>query len=247
MMRTLSHGAMAVVLVIVATGCQGGSPTTPAETRPPSAGGTPALPSNAIAYEVTGTVIDDRGVPVVGAEVTMRHYLEGHIRSPSVRTDAAGGYTIAFTANPWTGGGGGAATAEVRADGYDWYNRTIQPVNPRIENFRLQPITRVTAGDSVVVSVTSENGDCHGWLYGPCGRLRVVTPAGGSVTVEAVATEQGATPPALEVCCVAGNEVYGNPVTLSVTAGMELWVEVGQSRDANPSRSVLVKTSREPF
>lgn len=84
----LSCSVVAVVLVIFAAGCKGGGPTTPT--------GTPR-PSNGEAFEVTGVVTDDQGVPVAGAEVTMSH-LAGR---PSVRTDASGGYTIGFTSNPF--------------------------------------------------------------------------------------------------------------------------------------------------
>jgi hypothetical protein len=244
---TKTRGVIAVMVAVLAAACQGGSPTGPATTSLAQTGATSPAPSNRIAIEVTGRVTDAGGIPIVGAEVTMRHYFGGQTRSPSVQTDASGSYTLTFTADPLGGNAGGAARAEIRADGYDWYNRTVPAVSAGVENFRLQRITRVTAGGSAVVSVTSENGDCLGWLYGPCGRLRIVPPAGGTLTVEAVATEEGATAPALEVCCVDGNEVYGNPVTLSATAGTELWVEVGQSRDARPSRSVLVTTSHKQF
>jgi hypothetical protein len=53
--------------------------------------------------------------------------------------------------------------------------------------------------------------------------------------------------PQIQVCCVSGNEVYGNPVTLPVTAGREMWVEVGQlGPGITASASVIVKTSLKP-
>ena len=103
--------------------------------------------------------------------------------------------------------------------------------SPRlVEDFRLLRIKRVTAGGSIVLSVSRENGDCTGWLAGPCGRLRVVAPADGNLTVEAVPTQEPAGLPQIQVCCVGGDERYGNPVTLRVNAGEEMWVEVGQQR-----------------
>jgi hypothetical protein len=246
-----------VLLVTLTSACsKGGGPTTPTGTslpsivaRSPSSTGTP-LPSNGEAFEVTGVVTDDRGVPVAGAAVTMAHWLGGFAQRPSVRTDASGGYTIAFTSNPWMDGtsGRGAARAEVVAEGYDWYWRTVLATNPGlVENFRLQRIKRVTAGDSIVLSVTPDIGDCTGWLYPPCGRLRVTAPAGGNLTIEAVPNRVSAGLPQIEVCCVSGGEVYGNPVTLPVTAGTEVWVEVGQTRGSTASESVRLRTSLEPF
>jgi hypothetical protein len=230
------------VPVIFAAGCKGGGPATPT--------GTP-LASNGEAFEVTGIVTDDQGAPVAGAVVTMSHWLGGMVYRPSVRTDASGGYTIAFTSNPWTMGttrNRAAARAEIVADTYDWYWSSIVATSSHlVENFRLQRIKRVTAGDSIVLAVTPANGDCTGWQLPPCGRLRVAAPADGNLTIEAVPTQMPAGLPQIEVCCVSGNEVGGNPVTLPVQAGSEMWVEVGQTRGVTASESVIVKTSLEPF
>jgi hypothetical protein len=230
-----------VLLLILASACGGSTTTSP----------TP-LPSNGEAFEVTGVVTDDQGMPVAGAEVTMSHWLGGLVRRPSVRTDASGGYTIGFTSNPYmngTSGSRGAARAEVVAEGYEWYWRTVLATFPRlVENFRLHRIQRVTAGDSSVLFVTPDNGECTGWLAGPCGRLRVAAIADGNLTIEAVPTQVPAGLPQIEACCVSGNERYGNPVTLPVTAGAEVWVEVGQERPGfTTSVSFTVKTSPEPF
>jgi hypothetical protein len=237
----LSCGVLAVVLAIFAAGCKGGVPTTPTGTPLPSAGE---------AFEVSGVVTDEEGVPVAGASVTMRFYLAGVIKLPSVVTDASGSYTIRFTANPWMSSTSGrvAARAEIIAEGYDWYWRSVLATIPSVvENFRLHRIKRITAGDSIVLSITPDNGECTGWLVGPCGRLRVAALADGNLTLEAVPTQLPAGLPQIELCCVAGNEVGGNPVSLPVRAGTELWVEVGQPPGNPTGGSVMVKTSFEPF
>jgi hypothetical protein len=231
------------ILVVIAAGCEGGGPTTPSPTLTPTA--MPPRP-NGQAFEVSGVVTDDQGMPVVGAEVTMSHWLEGRVLRPSVRTNGSGGYTIAFTSNPFVNGSDrGAARAEVVAEGYEWYWRTVvATIPPLVENFRLHRLERLTAGGSIVLSVTLDNGDCTGWLAKPCGRLRVAAPADGNLTIEAVPTEVPAGLPQIQACCVSGNEVYGNPVTLPVAAGTEVWVEVGQQRAGfSLSRSFIVKTS----
>jgi hypothetical protein len=252
-MARLSCSAAIVILVICAAACNGGGPgagpTTPSDPTTPGQMGRPA---NGEAFEVTGIVTDDQGVPMAGAEVTMAHSLGGMFHRPSVRTDAAGRYTIAFTSNPWTNGltgSRGAARAEVVVAGFDWYWRTVVATSPRlVEDFRLHRIKRVTAGGSIALSVSPDIGECTGWLYGPCGRLRVVAPAGGNLTVEAVPTQEPAGLPQIQVCCVGGDERYGNPVTLRVNAGEEMWVEVGQQRPGLiTSGSFTVKTSIQPF
>src|SRR4029079_1451563 len=113
----LSCSVVAVALVIVAAGCKGGGPTTPTGTPASSSGET---------FEVSGVVTNEQGVPVAGAAVTMAYWLSGRIGRPSVLTDASGGYAIKFSSNPWMSTNGrGAARAEVVADGYDWYWRTV--------------------------------------------------------------------------------------------------------------------------
>jgi hypothetical protein len=233
--------AIAVLVISLAAACKGGGPTTPTGTPPPSSGET---------FEVTGIVTDEQGAPVAGAAATMAYWLDGRVRRPSVLTDALGSYTIEFTSNPWTSTNGrGAARAEVGAEGYDWYWRTVLATSPRlVENFRLLRIKRITAGDSIVLSVTPDNGECLGWLYGPCGRIRVAAVADGNLTIDANLTGQPESLPQLEVCCTSGNERYGNPVTLPVIAGTEVSVEVGQrAAGVITSQAVIVKTSLQPF
>jgi hypothetical protein len=239
-------GVVAVVLVIVAVACTSGGPTRPTGTASTST----ALPSNGETFEVSGVVTDDHGVPVAGAEVTMSYWLGGLVRRPAVRTEASGEYRIAFTSNPYMIGtsGRGAARAEVVADGYEWYWRNVLATSPRlVEHFRLHRITRLTAGESTLLSVTPDNGECQGWLVGPCGRVRVAALADGNLTIEAVPTQLPSGLPQLEVCCVSGNEQYGNPVSLRVTAGTEVHVEVGQPRGLATGESVLAKTSLASF
>jgi hypothetical protein len=56
--------------------------------------------------------------------------------------------------------------------------------------------------------------------------------------VEVVPTQEGAPLPQPEVCCAAGNEQYGNPVTIPVTVGTERRVEVGQGVAGRHHKSV---------
>ena len=162
-MPRLSRSVVAV-LVILAGGCKGSGSTSP----------TP-LPSRGEPFEVTGFVTDEQGAPVAGASVTMSHNLGGFSRRPSVQTDASGGYTLSFTATPWgMGTVRSAARAEIFTLDHDRHQRDVMATGPRlVENFRLHRITRIPAGASIVLSVTPDNGDCLGWLYGPCGRVRV--------------------------------------------------------------------------
>jgi hypothetical protein len=232
--------AITMVVVTFAAACKGGTPTSPNDTP---------LPANGETFEVSGVVTDDHDQPIGAVVVTMAYWLNGLLRRSSAGTDASGRYTIGFTSSPWTSPSGRwAARAEIMADGYDWYWRTVTATGkPLIENFRLLPIKRITPGESIAVSVVPDNGDCLGWLYGPCGRVTVEPLTDGQVTIAADPIDQQASLPELEVCCVSGSEKYGNPVTIPVTAGTAVSVEVGQTGPSVvPSRTVIVKTSLPP-
>ena len=113
-------GSFALRMMLVClTACDGRGPATPTGAAPPP---------NGEPFEVTGVVTDDQGVPLADAAVTMRYWLGGFVKAPSVLTEASGGYTISFTSNPWMmgTGGRGAARAEIFAEGYEQYERTVK-------------------------------------------------------------------------------------------------------------------------
>ena len=57
-------------------------------------------------------------------------------------------------------------------------------------------------------------------------------------------TQEAPALPQLEVCCLGGNEQYGNPVTLRVAAGSEMWIEVGQSFAAVTTGETMMSPER---
>jgi hypothetical protein len=155
--------------------------------------------------------MDEHGAPVVGAEVTMRS--AAGASNASALTDASGRYAVQLSASPWTNSTGRyAERAEVIAKGFDWFWRNVLAAGPElVEDFQLHRLKRMAAGESLTVSISADNGDCTGWLYGPCGRARVSVPAAGHLALEAVVTDDSESreTPQIEVCCVNGSEVYG--------------------------------------
>jgi hypothetical protein len=197
-------------------------------------------------FEVTGIVTDERGAPMPDAVVTMGYYLGGLPRWSAVPTDASGSYRIGFTAR--ASGTGFVARAQVLAQGHEEYWRSLSRGNGRtfVENFRLYRTTRIAAGDSVVLSVPPDVGECRGWVAEACPYVGVTVPTPGHLTIEVTATDPSASAPPVEVCCVDGDERYGNPITLPVPAGIELDVKVGMRRNVTTPRSFVVTTSFEP-
>jgi hypothetical protein len=231
-MTKLGCSATLMGLVLVAAGCSSGGPTTPS-----------ARPS--ASFSVTGIVTDDQGAPVGAATVTIRHWLGGVISAPSVVTDASGRYTIGFTADTAGTTGMSAEIVDLR---YERYDRAIMPTSSTlVENFRLRGIQLITAGDSLVLSIAPDDSDSD-WLAGPCRIVRVAAPADGKMTVEVLPTQPTAAPPQVGVCCVSGNDVGGNPVTLPVTAGTAYYeVQITPSQSITTTQSVLLKTSLAPL
>lgn len=245
-------GPLVVLLPIVAGCADAGSPTTPGQM--PAAIASPSvtepIPSlEGRPFTVSGRVTDERGIAIPQVDVTMRHYLNGRVYAPSVSTDMSGAYRIEFTSTPYRLGGDSAtARAEIIADGYEWFWRDVVVTGEHlVENFSLRRRKQIAAGEAIVLSLTAQNGSCLGWLRGPCDRVRVVARAAGTLTIVATPRPASALSPEIQVCCVDGDERYGNPVTIPVTAGFEADVEVGQPhRQGYTSELVEVRTVFEP-
>ena len=183
-----------------------------------------------------------------GATVTMAHWLGGRVQRPSVLTNGSGSYRISFTASPL--GNQSVATAQVVADGYEEYWRSLKTDGRTtfVENFRLTRITRVAAGDSIVLSLGPDLGLCRGELSGVCATVRIMVPKAGRLTIEAVPNDTTTERPLLEVCCDQdGGERYGNPVIVTVIHATELDLEIGLGQGIATTRSFKVKTSFEAF
>lgn len=222
--------------VLLLSGCAGGGPVQPTPPSQPVA-------SNGQTFEVAGVVTDEHGTPMPGATVTMGYWLGGGLKWLSARTDTSGGYRISFEANPLSNGF--VARAQVAADGYEEYWRSIRMTGAAsfAENFRLGRITRIAAGESTVLTVPSDVGECRGWVAEVCPQVLVMIPRQGRLSIEVTPVDDGAERPPVEVCCVDGNERYGNPMTVPVMPGPDVDVKIGLQRDFGGSRSFLVKTS----
>jgi hypothetical protein len=110
------------------------------------------------------------------------------------------------------------------------------------------------AGDSVAVTVAPDDTLCVNNVQDTpglgqdyvCRSVRVVAPSDGVMTVEAISTQNGARPP-LEVetvgvspCC---SERLGNPVSIQLTAGTEVVVNVEMFLGSTASQSFTLNTT----
>jgi hypothetical protein len=228
------------------------NPAAPSNPAPPAPAPAPA-PIQLGTFEVSGIVTDVGGMPLAGIPVLMRYRAgSGRIEWSSAMTGGAGDYAITFTSRPYvTVRGAVAARAEIMASEYEWYYRDVAASGTRLfESFLLQRRLVIAAGDSTIVDLAVGNGQCiSGWMPGPCGRAHVRVPDEGSVTFTAMVNGVVAEHLLIEACCVDGNPVYGNPVTVPVFSGLdEITAEIGQkSEGVNTSQRVTLSTSISRF
>ena len=228
----------------------------------------------AVPFQLTGIVAADDGTVVPGARIYVSFF--GSPSEASAVTDAFGVYKVDFTAVPgamhgpagtadamafaWVTGPDCPVTGIPSACGYESDFRYIVSTTQQVvQNFRLHRIARISAGESVVVTVSEDDAICdnnsqdmHPW--GDeflCRTVRVVAPSDGIMNVEAIPVQAGASLPGLEVetlygfgvCC---SERMGNPTSLLVTAGVEVMVNVEVPWGMTGRQSFVVKTSMSP-
>ncbi|MEO5895006.1 MAG: hypothetical protein ABIS06_04845 [Vicinamibacterales bacterium] len=201
-------------------------------------------------FEMTGLVANDEGSPIPGATVTV--WL-GDFVEPSVGlTDALGHYSVRFSSARGSNAGPpgtelSVGMAVIEAPGYDWYLRYIvAPTEQIVEDFHLQRIRRITAGESTVVTVAPGDRVCGSdWSPGRetiCGSIRVLAATDGTLTVAALPAAGNS---ALASLSVFGSYIggTGNPVSIRVTAGAEYTVVLALQWGLTASQSFAVKTS----
>jgi hypothetical protein len=162
-----------------------------------------------------------------------------------MRFDAAPGQTH----NPgWDPAGTEQALtfATIEAPGYErvvrWVLGTAEHL---VENIRLHRIERITAGESVRLTIAPDDTTCFfdAWPGREliCGFVRVVVPSSGTMSVEAIPTQAGSLLPRVEVYSAKGGG-QGNPSIIKVFAGTEYHIAV-QVPWGSKSQSFIVNTS----
>ena len=247
-MSARSRVAVLTAMLVVA-GCNGSDPdryTQPQRViQPPLPQPPPQPPISTSDFEVSGVVTDQGGAPLQGAVVTMSHWVGSLVHWPSVTTDASGSYRIAFS--PTLLGNGFVARAQVIADGYEEYWRSLLHADAsRPQNFRLYRLTRLVAGESTQMVVSPDLGECQSWMARVCAVARIAIPKAGRLTVEVFSNDAPAETPLLEICCESGNEVHGNPVSVPATPGPDVFLLIGLGPGISTTRSFTVKTTIGP-
>jgi hypothetical protein len=208
-------------------------------------------------YEVEGRVVDEDGRPLAGASVSFSYSSpEQSLRySDAVATtNAAGMFRVAFSAVPG-GYAGSVAFARTTKDGHEadnrWFHGNAQGALGTLD-FHLYRVRRITAGESLVVTITPSDSLCYNNVrdspgIGPdyvCRTVRVVAIADGVLRLDVMSASNG-TRPNLAIETVHPAPYlwrFENPVSIPVTAGTEVLanIELGAS---SPNRESYVLTS----
>ena len=240
------HQRCVVLLATLAWSCGGSTPTAP--TRAPAsavpAAPAPSPPRAAPPIVLTGQVTDAyTGAPIPGAVVS----INGRYRAP---TDSAGFFSVSGLLDY---GYGTHDFTYVSADGYDIDYRFIQGTS---QNVRLYPTARITAGETVSLTVRPTDTLCVNNVQDipglgdeyVCRSEHVVAAADGVLTLEAFAPDGSHPPVESEIvdptnCCA---ESLGNPRSIEVSAGTEVVVNVEMPYGSTMSRLFTLTTSLAP-
>ena len=214
-----------VLLLMLASACGGSNPL-------PSAPSTPSVGATST-FHVTGIATDDDGNPVAGANITVQPFVDSAVQKsvPSVvvATDGAGFYRLDFDAN--RDRAGIVATVKAESPGHDapvYYN--IIPVSTSqnaSQNIHLYRIKRISAGESIVMTVLPSDSLCgSNNSEALCRYVHLVAPSDGLLTIGVVPPLGGAYAFGAQV---VGGPGFGwdNPLSFRVTAGAEVVVTIG--------------------
>jgi hypothetical protein len=231
----IAKWSLGILLLFLVSACGSNPITAPTPTSTPS----PPRPTPPTIV-LTGQVIDAVTLaPVVGAAVS----INGRYATVA---DNQGGYTVTGLLDA----GANYDFTYVSANNYASDYRYIRSMP---HNIRLYRIERITAGESKLVTVAPDDTLCFNNMQDSpagqdhvCRTVRVVALTVGTLTIEALSTQDGAHPP-LEVE-VAGEPVdwsLQNPKSFHVAAGTEVVVnvEMKMSAASTTSQSFIVMTS----
>jgi hypothetical protein len=234
-MRALKTSTLIALSAFVIAGCGGNTPTLPTPAPEPS---TPTRPSFS-SIVLTGQVTDAAtSAPVAGAIVR----INGRY---SAVTDASGRYSVSGLLDAGSGYDFTYVSAADYVNDYHYIRSSSQDV-------RLNRIQRITAGESKIVTVAPNDTLCVNNMqdspssgqHDLCRSVRIVALTAGTLTIEAVSTQDGAHPPLeVEVADEPVDWSLQNPKSFQVAARTEVAVNVEMGAASTTSQSFMLTTS----
>jgi hypothetical protein len=190
-------------------------------------------------------VTDQAGSPISGVGVEVDYPRAGGESSPpshcpsvasfcwlTTLTNDRGDYAVEFEPGPWPGSslwGGGIGYIYSFHEGYETNIQWVPTgTTTAVQNLRLRPVRRISAGGSIVISVEPDSSLCSDledwWVSNSrCEIVRIEATA-GTLVVEARAAEAGGVVP-LVFWATTGN--YGGLITRPVPGTVSIPVRGG--------------------
>ena len=218
------------------------------------------LRHSGVTYEVEGRVQDEDGRVLAGGVVSFSYsspVQSSRYAEAQATADSAGLYRVAFTAVPG-GYAGSVAFARTTKDGHDadnrWFHGNAQGARSTLD-FHLYRVRRITAGESLAVTVAASDSLCYNNVrdspgIGPdpsCRTVRVVALVDGVLTLEATSTSNGTHPNlAIETVNASSEWRFENPASIPVTAGTEVMANIELAAGSLGRESFILTSSITP-
>lgn len=263
--------AACVLLALLASACSSSDEASPRPTpTSPTLPTPPIPPTSSGRLQLSGRVLDQNGTPVSGALVEVDYPAGGASSNPPshcpgfgfcwlvTRTNNLGEYSVEFEPQPRAGRICGAAPASSCGLGFvysfhDGYEVDVQWVptgsSPAVQNLRLRPSRRISAGASTVVLVDGTSSLCTDledlWRMDSRCEIVVIESGAGMLQVEARPAAGGAASSIFWY--TSGN--YGGLITRPAPGTVAIPVRGGTYRvlvavpDGAPSQQFNVTTT----
>jgi hypothetical protein len=231
----MTHRLVVVLLssTLLTWGCEGKlpTPTTPTSTLSVA----PSAPPQLRALRVLGRVVDGAGNPVAGARVTVWDQ-----PTATASSDLMGAFDLMAPIKE----GDRGFWITVEKAGYETSELVRSVDTAETTSLRLHQIRSIAAGESIRSVVNPDDSAC-GYHWGfICRRVRVTALTSGTVTVEVVA--DGIVAVGMPVGSVGFPQPLERRVSIPVTAGTEVSVDVATNGSVDAPAGFTLNTSLTP-
>jgi carboxypeptidase family protein len=221
------------IVAMLVYGCGGQQASTaPTPTAAPGSNPNPAPAARVTQpLRIAGRVVDTANIPVAGARVTQWD------TANTTTTDATGAFEMNASVTPQDR----SFWVTVDKPGFETSEQARNIDTASNASLRLHQIRSITAGESIQGVVTADDSAC-GYHWGfVCRRVRVSSPASGTLIVEIASDSSG-----LGVA-IAGPVGFPQPIerriSVPVKAGSEVIIDVSAAWDIPAAMGFTLSTT----
>jgi len=221
------------IVAMLVYGCGGQQASTaPSPTAAPGSNPNPAPAARVTQpLRIAGRVVDTANIPVAGARVTQWD------TANTTTTDATGAFEMNASVTPQDR----SFWVTVDKPGFETSEQARNIDTASNASLRLHQIRSITAGESIQGVVTADDSAC-GYHWGfVCRRVRVSSPASGTLIVEIASDSSG-----LGVA-IAGPVGFPQPIerriSVPVKAGSEVIIDVSAAWDIPAAMGFTLSTT----